>query len=382
MANSCRLVCTELLVPHRQNDCSGSSVNEGRGNRRSNRQKVCPPLLTSMWTLTYLCGLTFFSSRLMTIVSSEGSTVVKERRLLQNTLLQPKASGPTDLAAALATIQQNPIHSQMPSISFNVDVPQTLSKIYGIEKEPWMWVNIKLTVKSPLTDVQEVRSAVAIILKDNTYRVCPQCKQTFGVFQDVQPIGGVFTDARRQLKQDTATPSDFVAAFSFLATYTGNNVTEYGYLQDMLNKVFLETQNSRIAITSSSIITNNNGVQATPAPATPAPATPAPATPAPATPAPAPAPTPQPADNNNDLTAGTIVLIIVGALLVLIVCMGLCIPLVMSYYPPNSSQHRGMYDHLPPPYAPPTAPEGFRSQWSSSSSYKNPRVDFKVDKFF
>ena len=107
----------------------------------------------------------------MTIVSSDGSTSVNERRLLQTSdVIQPKTSGATERTAALANIQQNPINSQMPSIDFNVDVPKTLSQIYGVRPEQeWAFVNLHLTLQTPLTDVALVRTAVATILQVNFF---------------------------------------------------------------------------------------------------------------------------------------------------------------------------------------------------------------------
>ena len=101
----------------------------------------------------------------MTIVSSEGSTVVNERRLASN-VIQPKSSGPTELATAIANIQQNPIRSQIPAIGFNVDVPQTISEIYGVPKtQEWAFVNMGLAVKTPLTDIALIRTNVATLLQ-------------------------------------------------------------------------------------------------------------------------------------------------------------------------------------------------------------------------
>ena len=154
----------------------------------------------------------------MTIVSSEGSTVVHERRLLQTNVIQPKASGASELTAAIANIQQNPVNSHIPAINFNVNVPQTISQIYCVRADQdWAFLDMHLTIQTALTDVAMMRTTVSTLIETNTGSICLRCANAYGVFLNIERIGS-FENARRQLKQ-AGPQRDYSAKFSFLLTY-------------------------------------------------------------------------------------------------------------------------------------------------------------------
>jgi hypothetical protein len=312
----------------------------------------------------------------MTIVSSEGSTVTHERRLSSN-VIHPKISGQDDLATALTNIKEHPIQSNMPPISFNVNIAETVAKnIYGVRvDEGWLFVDLAFTLQTPMTDIQQVRDAVATIIADDPAKICPQCKHAHGVFQNIQR-SNAFGNARRQLKQ-TSSSSNYEGSVSLLLTSDTKNMTDGAAIPKNFMDAFLAANNGMIAAVSSYKVTTQDGNSQVPVispvlpPALP-PATP-PATP-PALPPPlheTPAPT-----TTNDLSPTWIVVIVLAVLFTLGYSMYCCIPIVM--WGGDTHVHNSHYHPLPtaPPapfnYPPPQIPT------IPSAPYRG----MKVDKFF
>jgi hypothetical protein len=157
--------------------------------------------------------------RLLSIDSAGGDTRVTQRRsdVVGPVMVQ---SGPADSAAALTLLRNQPVNSNLPAMSFNVDVPQTIASIYGIPPgRVWAGVDIEVSIQTGETDIPKIRLMMTTLLLNNTRLICPTCDELYPAFQNIiravsAPVG------RRQLKQ-VYQLSTYTAKYYLLMTFDG-----------------------------------------------------------------------------------------------------------------------------------------------------------------
>jgi hypothetical protein len=268
--------------------------------------------------------------RLLSIVSSNGKTVVanapeprRAAELGEQLQLVPKPSGPSELQAAVALLKEQPITRNMPTMVFNVDVPQTLAGIYGIRPDQrWTTADVQVTISTTLSDLDVIRHRFALIITNNTRTVCPMCDKIYPVFQNVLPLGVARRrNWQRQLRQVSNTVSMSYDVNYFLMMTFATNDTGVALDAEAL-RLLLSTSSAATGLNFGPVVVDNS---ATPAP-TPA------ITPAP-TPPPTPALTPSPVD--ADVSAVFVVVIITVSILLVIMAFCTCYtsPLYPLYAP-------------------------------------------------
>jgi hypothetical protein len=190
------------------------------------------------------------SGEMATLLSDDHGVVVPRmgRALLQSPLsaseyvsvpVKASQAEPDDgvIRDTLRSIMQEPRAGTLPTIQFNIDVPETMTRIFGVEGSPFTVLEFlvygRFDEKVGLYNgMEQIGREFQRRMQENKQMYCPACEKVVTVFNNMQPytldpsevsssaVGGAGRRRRRNLLQAGEVPKGFgVGTYSVMLVY-------------------------------------------------------------------------------------------------------------------------------------------------------------------
>ena len=109
--------------------------------------------------------------------------------------IPPIQSDDAIMQSALQQISSTPRVGTLPPFSFNVNIPEAIAGVYGVEQKKYSLLTIEMQGKVPqispyATDMESVGSEIYRRLLENKDKYCPDCESIFPAFANILQVVG------------------------------------------------------------------------------------------------------------------------------------------------------------------------------------------------